>query len=73
MNLKLVSIGSSVGVILPKNAIKRLHLKKGDKVFMSETPNGIELTPFDPEVATQMQLAEDIMRENRNVLRKLAQ
>ncbi|NLB58630.1 MAG: AbrB/MazE/SpoVT family DNA-binding domain-containing protein, partial [Gammaproteobacteria bacterium] len=31
------------------------------------------LTPFDPTLAEQMEVAESIMREDRAVLRKLAQ
>lgn len=34
---------------------------------------GIELTPFDPDLARQMDLAEEIMRKERDVLRKLAE
>jgi hypothetical protein len=46
---------------------------KGDKLFAIETPNGIELTPFDPEVAEQMTFAKRVMREDRDALRKLAE
>jgi hypothetical protein len=37
-----------------------------------ETANGIELTPYDPDFDPQMSLAEGIMREDRDILRKLA-
>ncbi len=37
-----------------------------------ETEKGIELTPYDPEFARQMDAAEEVMRENRDALRKLA-
>ena len=37
-----------------------------------ETENGIELTAYDPEFDAQMAIAEDIMREDRDILRKLA-
>jgi putative addiction module antidote len=72
MNLKLIGIGTSVGIVLPKSITERLHLKKGDKVYINDTPNGVELTPYDPEVAEQMEIAEKIMHERRNVLNKLA-
>jgi hypothetical protein len=34
---------------------------------------GIELTPYDPEFAAQLEVAEKVMREDRDVLRKLAE
>lgn len=71
--LKIVTIGNSVGVTLPKEILERLRVQKGDTVYVLETPNGIELTPYDPEFAEQMEVAEDVMRESRDVLRKLAE
>ncbi len=70
--LKLTTIGNSTGVILPKEILERLHVDKGDALFVVETPDGIELTPYDPEFAGQMDAAEKVMREDRDVLRRLA-
>jgi len=50
-----------------------LRVQKGDKLFAIETPDGIELTPYNPEFALQMKLAEEIMRKDRDVLKKLAE
>ena len=72
MKLKITAIGNSAGVILPKELLARLRLEKGDEVFALETPDGIRLTAFDPELAAQMEVAEQVMREDRNVLHKLA-
>ena len=71
--LKIVTIGNSVGVTFPKEILERLRVQKGDTVYVLETPNGIELTPYDPEFAEQMEVAENVMRESRDVLRKLAE
>ena len=73
MKLKITSIGNSAGVILPRELLSRLRLEKGDELFALETPDGIKLTAFDPELAAQMDVAEKVMREDRQVLRKLAQ
>lgn len=70
--LKLTTVGSSTGVVLPKEVLARLNLKKGDVVFLTEAPDGFRLTPYDPEFARQMEAAETIMREDRDVLRALA-
>jgi putative addiction module antidote len=71
--LKLTTIGNSVGVVLPKEVLERLRVDKGDSLFAIETSNGIELTPYDPEFAEQMEIAEQVMREDRDALRKLAE
>ena len=71
--LKLTTIGNSTGVVLPKDLLAKLRAKKGDSLYAVETPDGIELTPYNPEFATQMELAEGIMRKDRDILRKLAQ
>ena len=72
MKLKITTVGNSAGIILPKELLARLRLQKGDELFALETPDGIKLTPFDPTLAEQMEVAESIMREDRAVLRKLA-
>ncbi|MBI3918438.1 MAG: AbrB/MazE/SpoVT family DNA-binding domain-containing protein [Betaproteobacteria bacterium] len=73
MKLKITTVGNSAGVILPKELLARLRLGKGDELFATELPDGIKLTPYDPKVAGQMEVAERIMRKDRNVLRKLAE
>ena len=70
--LKLTQIGNSVGVILPKEILARLNLVKGDSLFVTNTPDGVALTPYDPNFQTQMTAARDIMRKRRNVLHELA-
>jgi putative addiction module antidote len=70
--LKVTVIGNSTGVILPKEILQKLRVSKGDTLFAFETANGIEITPYNPELAEQMKLAEQVMREDRDALRKLA-
>lgn len=71
--VKLTTVGSSTGIILPKELLERLRVKKGDVLHVVETPGGIELTPYDPEFAEQIAVAEEVMRSDRNVLKKLAE
>jgi putative addiction module antidote len=73
MKLKITAIGNSAGVILPKELLARLRLEKGDELYALETPDGIRLTAFDPELAAQMEVAEQVMRRRRRLLNKLAQ
>ena len=71
--LKVTTVGNSVGVILPKELLERLRVGKGDSLYVIETKQGIELTPYNPEFASQMESAERVMREDRDALRKLAE
>jgi putative addiction module antidote len=73
VSLKLTTVGNSVGVVLPKEVLQRLHVSKGDVLYVLDVPNGVQLTPYDPELARQMDVAEQVMREDRDVLRKLGQ
>jgi putative addiction module antidote len=71
--LKITTVGNSVGVVLPKDILERLRVDKGDMLAVTETPDGIELRAYDEEFAEQMAIAERVMREDRDVLRKLAE
>ena len=70
--LKLTQIGNSVGLILPKEVLARLKLEKGDTVYVTETPEGVAVTPYDPQFADQMCAARAIMKIRRAVLLVLA-
>ena len=72
MKIKIITVGNSAGVILPKELLARLRLEKGDALFATELPDGIKLTPYDPTLDGQMAVAEKVMRKDRAVLRKLA-
>jgi len=71
--VKVTTVGNSVGIVLPKELLQRLRINKGDTLHVVETPNGVELTPYNEEFARQMEVAEKVMRQDRDVLRKLAE
>lgn len=71
--LKVTTVGNSAGIVLSKELLSKLRVGKGDTLYAVETPSGIELTPYNPAFAEQMELAEEIMREDRDVLKKLAE
>jgi putative addiction module antidote len=70
--IKVTQIGNSLGVVLPKEVVERLGIARGQMLSLSETANGIELSPFDPEFDEQMRIAEEIMDRYRDTLRELA-
>lgn len=73
MKLKITTVGNSAGIVLPRELLARLHAAKGDTLFVTEVPGGIKLTPYDPNLAEQMEVAEKVMRRRRTLLRKLAE
>ena len=70
---KVIAIGNSAGIIFPKEILARLNVQKGDLLYITDGPEGVRLTPFDQEFATQMEAAREVMRENRDVLQRLAE
>ena len=72
MQFKLKAIGNSVGLILPKEELARLGVQMGDTLTGVQTPNGIELRPYDPAFEQQMETARQIMHKRKAVLRELA-
>jgi putative addiction module antidote len=71
-NLKITKIGNSAGVVLPKELLAKLRAGVGDTLYVSEAPDGIRITAADPSFEAKMALAEQIMREDRDILRVLA-
>ncbi len=69
--LKLTTVGNSVGVVLPRELLARLRVERGDSLYVLETPNGIELTPYRPDFVAQVEQAERLLRDERDVLRQL--
>jgi putative addiction module antidote len=73
VQLKVRKIGNSLGLLLPKEALAQLKAQDGTAFYLSSAPEGgFRLSPFDPEFAKQMELAQEGMRRYRNTLRELA-
>jgi len=71
--VKITTIGNSVGVVLPKEVLNRLHVEKGDSLYITDSPEGVLLSPYNAEFARKLEAFEQVMRENRDVLKKLAE
>jgi putative addiction module antidote len=70
--LKIRKVGNSEGVTFPREVLAAMHVGEGDTLFVTEAPGGFRLTPYDPEFERQMKVAREIMKEDRNMLRELA-
>ena len=70
---KVRKVGNSSAVILPREIMSKFNLEQGDAVNLVETAEGVLITPYDEKTSRQMELAAKVMRENRNMLKKLAE
>jgi putative addiction module antidote len=71
--VKITTVGTSVGIVLPKEVLAKLRVEKGDSLYITETPNGVQLTPYDEEFDRQIEIGKKVMRKYRDTLRKLAE
>jgi putative addiction module antidote len=73
VELKVRKFGNSLGVLLPKEVLARLNAGDGQRLYLSEAPEGgYRLVPYDPAFGLKMAKADDIIRRYPNTLRTLA-
>ena len=71
--LNLRAVGTSTGATIPKELLGKLRVGAGDVIYVTEAADGsFRLTPYNPAFAEQMEAAERIMREDRDILHALA-
>jgi putative addiction module antidote len=70
--LKARPVGNSTGVTLPREVIDRLKIRNGDTIYLTDSPDGFRLTPYNPEFERQMKKAESVMHRYKDALRQLA-
>ena len=74
VELKVRKFGNSLGVILPKELLKRLNAAEGKRIFVIEASEGaLQIGPSDQEFEQQMKIASEGMARYRNTLRALAE
>lgn len=69
LKIEVVAIGDSPGVQFPDSVVKSLHLERGDVLLLDEAADGLELKPLE---SVEMRVMKRVMRENREVLKMLA-
>jgi hypothetical protein len=72
--LRPLTTGFSLFVItnVTREALARLKLSKGESVYLTETPQGYLLTPYDPGLDEQIQAGRQFMHEFRDTFHQLA-
>ena len=72
LQVKLPAIGNSVGIVLPKEALAKLKVGKGDNLYLVESPEGFTLTPYQQDFDEQMQIAEKVLKKYTNAFHELS-
>jgi len=72
VKLKLRAVGTSTGLVLPKEMLAKMKVEKDDSLFVVETPEGYLLTPYDPEVEHQLSTGRKFMAKYKETFRALA-
>ncbi len=72
LKVKVTSIGNSMGILLPKEALRKLKASKGDTLYLVENTEGFSLTPYQEDFESQMNAAEKVLKKYRNAFHELA-
>ena len=72
LKVKVTAIGNSMGILLPKEALGKMKVAKGDTLYLVEGPEGYSLTPYQDDFGSQIKIAEKVMKKYRNALHELA-
>ncbi|MGD0456857.1 MAG: AbrB/MazE/SpoVT family DNA-binding domain-containing protein [Terriglobia bacterium] len=59
MELRLGAVGTSTGIIVPKETLVRPRVKEDHALFATETSDGYLLAPYDPQVENQLKLGRE--------------
>lgn len=73
MELIVSKIDEKLGVVIPAGLLARHQLKPGDKLYCLIVAGGGRNTSSDTDFAETMEIVERIMREDHEVLRRLAE
>lgn len=73
MKIEIKKIGNSDGLLLPRELMQRLDLKRGQQLHITELPGGgFQALPYDPDFERTMEIADELMDKYRDTLAALA-
>lgn len=70
--LKIRRIGNSYGLIMSRELLEQLGVGEGDQLFVVRTPEGLQLTPYDPDFAKVVESSRDYLRRHRDAFHELS-
>ena len=71
--LKLVRIDDAITLVLPKEAVAKLKRGAGDTVFLTETPEGLLLSAYNPAIQIQLAAGREFIRDFHHALQLLSE
>jgi putative addiction module antidote len=73
MKIEIKKLGNSDGLLLPRELMQRLDLKRGQQLHITELAGGgFQALPYDPDFERTMELADETMDKYRDTLAVLA-
>ncbi len=72
LKVKVIAVGNSMGILLPKEALNKLRAAKGDTLYLVENTEGFTISPYRKDFESQMEAAEKVLKKYRNALHELA-
>jgi len=73
MKIEIKKIGNSDGLLLPRELMQRLDLKRGQELHITELAGGgFQAMPYDPDFEKTMEIADQIMDKYKDTLAALA-
>ena len=73
MELKIRRVGSLLGAVIPDEVLEKMNVGEGDSLYITYTPDGIKLTPYDPEFESVMEAAKSVSGRYSNAMKELAE
>jgi len=72
-SIKLTTIGTSTGAVIPKEMLAHMKVGKGDTLYAIETSEGYLITPYDPSIEDQLEAGRQFMKDYRDTFKALAE
>lgn len=69
---KLVPVGNSTGVIIPRDILAASGMAQGEEVTITASAGRLEIESKSDDFDRQMQIARDVMKRRFKALRELA-
>ncbi len=69
----ITTVTDTLSILLPRDVVDRLKVASGDKLRLVETPTGVELQRVDEELAEQLAAFDEVMLEDDQALKRLAE
>lgn len=72
MYLNVEKRGDSLSVVIPEEMAASMEVEEGDRLFVTKTPTGYEISPRDPAFVNKIEVARRGINKYRNALNELA-